>query len=274
MTDAQTHQVFEALADPTRLLLFEQLCEEGSGTATSFAARLPMTRQAVTKHLMRLAEAGLVTVQEAGRERRYVPQPASLQAVTTWIATVETRWDQRLAALRSYLLEEQKQGTAMKQESTPLQHQGRKRHSTMTTIEKDRFIHATPDRVFHALTEQAELERWFVQKAEIELRPGGAARFEWAPDMVEKGKMLACEVPHRLSYTWEAFSPSPVTLTFLLTAEQDGTRLQFTQTDIGEGEDWGNYAIGMSHGWDIHLTHLIAWLETGDCPPPGPTRSL
>jgi DNA-binding transcriptional ArsR family regulator len=109
MTDSQMHLVFVALADPTRRLLFQQLCEEGSGTATSFAARLPITRQAVTKHLTTLAEAGLVTVHEEGRERRYVPQPESLQAVTTWIITVEARWDHRLAALRSYLLDEPKQ---------------------------------------------------------------------------------------------------------------------------------------------------------------------
>jgi DNA-binding transcriptional ArsR family regulator len=109
MTDSQAHLVFAALADPTRRLLFQQLCEEGSGTATSFAARLPMTRQAVTKHLATLAEAGLVTVHETGRERRYVPQPESLQAVTTWIAEVESRWDTRLAALRRYLLDKPKQ---------------------------------------------------------------------------------------------------------------------------------------------------------------------
>ncbi len=108
MIDSQVHLFFVALADPTRRLLFEQLCEEGSGTATSFAARLPMTRQAVTKHLVTLAEAGLVTVHEEGRERRYVPQPEALQAVTTWIAAVEAHWDKRLAALRSYLLDELK----------------------------------------------------------------------------------------------------------------------------------------------------------------------
>lgn len=109
MTDEHSHLVFAALADPTRRLLFQRLCEEGSGTATSLATRLPMTRQAVTKHLVTLAEAGLVTVHEAGRERRYVPQPESLQTVTTWIAAVEARWDTRLAALRSYLLDEPKQ---------------------------------------------------------------------------------------------------------------------------------------------------------------------
>lgn len=106
MTDSHMQRVFIALADPTRRLLFEQLCEEGSGTAASFAVRLPITRQAITKHLVTLEQAGLVTVHETGRERRYMPRPESLQAVTTWIETIEARWDHRLAALRSYLLDE------------------------------------------------------------------------------------------------------------------------------------------------------------------------
>ncbi|HLJ33961.1 MAG TPA: metalloregulator ArsR/SmtB family transcription factor [Ktedonobacteraceae bacterium] len=117
MTDSQTHLVFVALADPTRCLLFEQLCQDGSGTATTFAARLPITRQAVTKHLTILAEAGLVEVHEAGRERRYMPHPEALQSVTTWIATIEARWDQRLAALRSYLLDEQRTPSTPEEEN-------------------------------------------------------------------------------------------------------------------------------------------------------------
>ena len=127
MIHSHTHRVFVALADPTRQLLFEQLCEEGSGTATSFAARLPMTRQAVTKHLETLAEAGLVTAHEEGRERRYVPQPEPLQAVTTWIAAVEASWDTRLAALRGYLLDEPKHETPLnpQEQTLPLSHEER-----------------------------------------------------------------------------------------------------------------------------------------------------
>ena|SRR5450631_203906 len=142
------------------------------------------------------------------------------------------------------------------------------------TIEKERFINATPQLVFPALIEKEEMEHWFVQKAEVDLRPGGAVRFEWAPDMVEMGKILVLEPSQRLSYTWETFSPSPTTIIFELTAENDGTRLRFIQTDIGEGEDWGNYYTGMGHGWEIHLNNLTSWLETGICPPPGPTKSL
>src|SRR5260221_7110844 len=71
MTDEHSQRVFLALADPTRRLLLQQLCEEGSGTAASFATRLLITRQAITKHLVTLEQAGLVTVHEMGRERRY-----------------------------------------------------------------------------------------------------------------------------------------------------------------------------------------------------------
>jgi DNA-binding transcriptional ArsR family regulator len=106
MIDSHAQRVFLALADPTRRLLLQHLCEEGSGTAASFATRLPITRQAITKHLVTLEQAGLVTAHEMGRERRYVPRPEELSTVTTWIGSIEAQWDQRLAALRSYLLEE------------------------------------------------------------------------------------------------------------------------------------------------------------------------
>jgi DNA-binding transcriptional ArsR family regulator len=117
MTDSHTQRVFLALADPTRRLLLQHLCEEGSGTAASFATRLPITRQAITKHLVTLEQAGLVTVHEMGRERRYVPRPEALSTVTTWIGTIEAQWDQRLAALRSYLLEEPGTSSAQEQET-------------------------------------------------------------------------------------------------------------------------------------------------------------
>ena len=142
------------------------------------------------------------------------------------------------------------------------------------SIEKQRFINATPERVFAALTEQAELESWFVQQATVDLRPGGALQHQFEPGMAETGQILAIAAPRLLSYSWEAFSPSPTVITFRLEPENGGTQISFSQSEIGEGEGWGNYYNGMSHGWDIHLEHLTSWLETGTCPPPGPTRSL
>ena len=142
------------------------------------------------------------------------------------------------------------------------------------TLEKELFIKASPERVFQALIEKADLERWFVQKAEVDLRPGGAIRFEWAPDAVEIGTILVLDPPHRLSYSWETLEPSPTTITFELTAENDGTRLHLIHTGIGEGEDWDNYYTSINSGWSVHLKNLTAWLETGIGETPGPTGTI
>ena len=145
-------------------------------------------------------------------------------------------------------------------------------HLIGRTLEKEMFIKASPQRVFQALTTKEDLERWFLVKAEVDVRPGGAIRFEWGQDMVEEGKILVCEPPHRLSYTWETFGPGPTTITFELTEENDGTRLHLTHTGIGEGEDWDNYYTSVNGGWIAHLADLTSWLETGTCPPPGPRK--
>lgn len=138
-----------------------------------------------------------------------------------------------------------------------------KRHSVGRSIEKELFIKATPERVFQALTEKEELERWFLRKAEIDLRPGGAIRFEWRPGVFNVGQILVFEPPHRLSYTWEVQTPSVTTVTFELTAENDGTLLRIINTGYGEGEDWDSYYDQRNNGWSVHLTNLIAWLKTG-----------
>src|SRR5260221_11597847 len=85
MTDEHSQRIFLTLADPTRRLLLQQLCEEGSGTAAGFATRLPITRQAIIKHLVTLEQAGLVTARETGRERRNIPRPEGMEAATTSI---------------------------------------------------------------------------------------------------------------------------------------------------------------------------------------------
>lgn len=96
--------VFVALADPTRRDMLERLARQGPGTATEIAAALPMTRQAVTKHLDVLREAGLVTAERAGRERRYMLHPEPLDDALHWMATVGAKWDERLMALETYIV--------------------------------------------------------------------------------------------------------------------------------------------------------------------------
>jgi DNA-binding transcriptional ArsR family regulator len=90
--------VFGALADGTRRSLLSALADRPA-TATELADDLPISRQAVVKHLNALADAGLVSRRRAGREVRYSVTPAPLEGAVSWIATVGAQWDGRLAAL-------------------------------------------------------------------------------------------------------------------------------------------------------------------------------
>lgn len=91
--------MFGALADPTRRAVLEALGRGEAVTATSLAARLSMTRQAVAKHLGALADAGLVAGERHGRELRYRLTPGPLADAAAWMARVGSEWDDRLAAL-------------------------------------------------------------------------------------------------------------------------------------------------------------------------------
>jgi len=84
-------QVFSALADASRRHVLGYLAENGTATATELTGELPMTRQAVSKHLAALSDAGLVTGERAGRETRYRLTEAGAE------------WDDRLDALRRHL---------------------------------------------------------------------------------------------------------------------------------------------------------------------------
>ena len=95
--------VFGALADPTRRQLLSAVAAHPETTATELAASLPISRQAVVKHLSALAEAGLLDRARAGREVRYRLTPEPLSDAVSWMAEVGGRWDERLARLTRQL---------------------------------------------------------------------------------------------------------------------------------------------------------------------------
>jgi DNA-binding transcriptional ArsR family regulator len=92
--------VLAALADPTRRHLLEALADEGEATASLLATRLPVSRQAVVKHLQLLEQAGLVSGGRSGREVRYHIETSSLEASARWMADLAAAWDRRLHALK------------------------------------------------------------------------------------------------------------------------------------------------------------------------------
>ena len=94
--------VFDALADPTRRRVLALIGERGSASATELARELPVTRQAVNKHLASLADAGLVASNREGREVRFQVTPAPMSEALDWMTQVGAQWDDRLAALRTH----------------------------------------------------------------------------------------------------------------------------------------------------------------------------
>ena len=92
--------LWSAVGDPTRRRLLDLLLAEGHGTATSLSDRLPVTRQAVAKHLGVLDRAGLVHGTPAGRERRYEVDEAQLARAVAQLASVGATWDARLRRIK------------------------------------------------------------------------------------------------------------------------------------------------------------------------------
>ena len=93
-------QLWAAVADPTRRRLLDALLAHGEATATTLAGELPVTRQAVAKHLSVLERVGLVDSRRVGREVRYAVRPERLDAASEWFARIAAEWDDRLGAIK------------------------------------------------------------------------------------------------------------------------------------------------------------------------------
>jgi DNA-binding transcriptional ArsR family regulator len=102
--EAIAEHVFVALADPSRRAVLATLASGGPATATDLADRLPITRQAIAKHLTLLSEAGLVTAEPGERRRiRYRLRSAPMQVAQQFLAALARDWDSPLDALRTHL---------------------------------------------------------------------------------------------------------------------------------------------------------------------------
>ena len=102
--EAIAEQVFSTLADPTRRSILATLASQGPATATDLADRLPITRQGIAKHLLLLADAGLVTAEPGERRRvRYRLCPEPVQVAQQFLAALAHDWDGRLKALGDHL---------------------------------------------------------------------------------------------------------------------------------------------------------------------------
>ena len=102
--EAVAQEVFAALADPTRRGILAQLAARGPATATDLATVLPISRQAIAKHLGLLTEAGLVVAEPGERRRvRFRLDSASMKVAQQFLAALARDWDGPLEALTGYL---------------------------------------------------------------------------------------------------------------------------------------------------------------------------
>ena len=100
MSVAVDDDLWSAVGDPTRRRMLDLLLAEGGGTATSLSEKLPVTRQAVAKHLGVLDRVGLVHVTPTGRERRYRVDDAQLARAVAQLARSAPTWDARLQRIK------------------------------------------------------------------------------------------------------------------------------------------------------------------------------
>jgi DNA-binding transcriptional ArsR family regulator len=103
MSSESIDAVFHALSDPTRRAVMSSISQRGQASATEIAEQLPISRQAVAKHLAALGKAGLVAHERRGRDKFYRLTPHPLGEALSWMADVGAEWDVRLKALETLL---------------------------------------------------------------------------------------------------------------------------------------------------------------------------
>lgn len=101
MSTAVDDDLWSAIGDPTRRRMLDLLLADGRGTATTLSEQLPVTRQAVAKHLTVLDRVGLVRSEQAGRERRYHVDEKQLARAVAQLSSVGATWDARLHRIKS-----------------------------------------------------------------------------------------------------------------------------------------------------------------------------
>lgn len=102
MAFENTHDVFQAIADPTRRSLLGLLADKEMSIA-AITERFPISRTAINKHLHVLSDSGLVISQRVGRETRYRLEPRPLLELKEWLSAFDRYWDEQLIALRQYV---------------------------------------------------------------------------------------------------------------------------------------------------------------------------
>lgn len=102
MAESAKHDVFQALADPTRRKMLKLLSQQEM-PVMAISGHFPISRTAVSKHLRVLSDAGLVMERKVGRETRYNLNPEPLHEIKDWLQYFELFWENKLNALKLFV---------------------------------------------------------------------------------------------------------------------------------------------------------------------------
>ena len=250
-------EVFKALADPHRRTILDRLHGTAGLTLGQLCEGLAMTRQAVSKHLAVLEAAELVTAVKRGRERLHFLNPAPIGEISDrWIGKYDRARVEALADLKLAL--ESRAPTEPMQE-TPMESPAFRHVS---------YIRATPEAVWHALTDEAFSRRyWFGYGVRCDWTKGSRfALVNAEGQAVTEGQVIEAEKPKRLVLTWLATidpdmakePPSRVAMTI----EPRGENVQLIVEH--DGFPPGSKTLpSITDGWPAVLSSLKTILETG-----------
>ncbi|PRY32871.1 ArsR/SmtB family transcription factor [Pseudosporangium ferrugineum] len=247
--------VFRALADPTRRQLLDSLRHEDGQTLSRLCARLAMTRQSATQHLGVLQDANLVSVVRHGREKWHYLNPVPIRELQQrWIAPFE---EPRLG-----VLDEIRRNAEEPHMSTP-----------KPTYVYVTYIHATPERVWEALTDADLTGAYWGHRNVSDWRPGSRwehRRTDGSGIADAGGVVIEVDPPRRLVMTFgevdAAAGPDASTVTFLIEPYGDIVRLTVTHVNLASDED----VEAVSAGWPAVMANLKSLLETGSVLPQAP----
>jgi DNA-binding transcriptional ArsR family regulator/uncharacterized protein YndB with AHSA1/START domain len=268
--------VFRALADPTRRHLLDALYERDGRTLSELVEGLAMSRQAVTKHLAVLEDAGLVTAVRRGRERHHHLNPAPL-------ADVGDRWIRRYHRARVDALTDLRRALEDPVTETVTT------YPDATAFVYVSYIRTSAEQLWEALTTPAFVRRYFGGGGpDSDWRVGSPVRWSMGGEPARDWDqhVLEADPPRRLAYTWHNYQPemqemfgwsdeklaelrqepvSRVTFEIEPVPASNGTGPAVKLTVTHDGFVPGSEMLaGVSGGWPGILSDLKSLLETGE----------
>ena len=259
--DPETDDVFRALADPTRRALLDSLRARKGQTLRELCAGTDMARQSVSKHLAVLESAGLVTSVRRGREKLHYVNAAPINEIAE-------RWISRYDQARVEVLADLKRAV----EDTPM---------TKPAFVYTTYVHATPERLWQALTDPAFTQRYWRTSLHTDWQVGSTMTWDNHGVTIEDPEQVVLEADpfRRLSYSWHTMTPELAEVvgldddTFRAVASEPRSQVTFELEPQGEvtrltvvhdGFDEDSVMHGLiSGGWPQVLSDLKTLLETG-----------